>query len=446
MLMPSSTVSAAPKASLPVVSIADVVQRQLCTGCGVCAAVEPGTFEMRDAVDWGKRPFRRPESVDETGAALAACPGAELDIRAACQSAGLESSLTAGWGPVREVWEGYASDDAIRHAGSSGGAATALALFGLEKAGIAGVLHTTCDAKQPLINRSVTSQNRAELLSRTGSRYAPASPCDALHEQLSNLTDGAIFIGKPCDVAAVAKACQQNAKWLNQIRLTIAFFCAGTPSTRGTLDLLAKLGLTDFSRLRSLRYRGRGWPGMFTAEWEDDNGTLVSKQLTYAESWEFLQKYRQWRCYICPDHTGEFADISVGDPWYREVQPGEPGSSLIVVRTERGREFLRAAAEAGYVTLTGNDANLLPRSQPNLLATRGGMWGRLLVLRWVGAAVPIFRGFELKRFWWRLSLKQKLQSFTGTWKRVSRKRLRECIPAHEFKTVEELHSDREEKV
>ncbi len=417
---------------LPVATISEVVQRQLCTGCGMCAAIEPQSFVMADAVDWGKRPFAISGGVAESGQALAACPGASLDIGPACKEPANLPELAAGWGPVLEVWEGHATDAAIRIAGSSGGAATALALFGVEQANIEGVLHTACDPQAPLVNRSVISRSREELLARSGSRYAPASPCDSLHTQLAELSGQAIFIGKPCDAAAVAKACEQNAQWHSKIGLTIAFFCAGTPSTSGTIALLAKMGLNDVARLRSLRYRGRGWPGMFTAEWEDENGHTVTKQLTYAESWGFLQKYRQWRCYICPDHTGEFADIAVGDPWYREVQPNEPGSSLIVARTERGRQFLHAAARSGYITLTENNPSLLPRSQPNLLETRGGLWGRLQVLHWLGGAVPLFRGFEFRRFWWQLSWKKKLQSFSGTWKRVRRKRLQERIPTVEF--------------
>ena len=60
--------------------------------------------------------------------------------------------------------------------------------------------------------------------------------------------------------------------------------------------------------------------------------------MSYMESWGFLQRYRPYRCYLCPDGTGELADLSCGDPWYREILEDEPGHSLVVVRTERGKE------------------------------------------------------------------------------------------------------------
>lgn len=69
------------------------------------------------------------------------------------------------------------------------------------------------------------------------------------------------------------------------------------------------------------------------------------------ESWGFLQKYRPYRCHLCPDGTGEFADISCGDPWYREIKEHETGYSLALARTQRGREILHAAIDAGYAVL-----------------------------------------------------------------------------------------------
>jgi coenzyme F420 hydrogenase subunit beta len=416
--------------SLPVVSIEQVVERQLCVGCGICAHVEPLRFRMGDAYEHGRRPFLKEDSSETTNEALAVCPGASLKHLFLESDPRLNSELRGAWGPVYEVWEGYASDDQIRLAGSSGGAATALSLYCLEQLGMSGVLHTDSRKDVRYLNETVLSKTREELLARTGSRYAPASPCDSLHLLEQRPTPG-VFIGKPCDVAAVQRARRTRPQLDSKLGLTIAFFCAGTPSTQGTVELMKLAGVADPDSIESLRYRGNGWPGMWTVEWIDSSGSRRMSQMTYAESWGFLQKYRQWRCYVCPDHTGEFADIAVGDPWYREVEPGEAGKSLIVVRTELGKKILEGAASQGYITLETMDPMLLPRSQPNLLSTRGGLWGRLWVLRLLGGAVPRFTGFPLFRFWLGLSAAQKLQSFTGTAKRVFSKKLRSSVAQSE---------------
>ena len=131
-----------------------------------------------------------------------------------------------------------------------------------------------------------------------------------------------------------------------------------------------------------------------------DGGGEELRSLGYPHSWDLLQRYRPRRCYLCPDHTGEFADIAVGDPWHRPISRGEAGSSLIVVRTERGRRILRAAARAGYVEVEPRDPGLLERSQAELLRARRELWGRRLLARLAGARVPQHAGFPLFSLWW----------------------------------------------
>ena len=112
---------------LPVHTIDEVCSRQLCTGCGACASVEPERFRIGDALDYGRRPFVLENGSPEAGEALAVCPGASLRHTFDRDDPELLSELTDAWGPVYEVWEGHACADDIRLAGSSGGAATALA-------------------------------------------------------------------------------------------------------------------------------------------------------------------------------------------------------------------------------------------------------------------------------------------------------------------------------
>lgn len=404
-------------------TIEDVRRSHLCTGCGACASLEPQRFRMVDFIDEGRRPVVQTNAPPETGLAMAARPGVGLQHDYDATDTELLSDLGPAWGPVYRVIEGHAGDPAIRFAGSSGGAATALALFCLEQRAMHGVLHTTADRERPYLNRTVFSRDRSGLLAATGSRYAPSSPCEGLDQVLA--ADGpCVFIGKPCDVAALRRAEKNSPALRDNIGLSIAFFCAGVPSTAATLELAKRQGAPSAAHIRSLRYRGNGWPGQWTLGYDDEQDNRLSSRMTYAESWHFLQKRRQWRCYVCADHTGEFADIAVGDPWYREIRPGELGSSLIVARTRRGLELLQAAVDAGYLEEVRDDPSLLPRSQPNLIGARGNLWARLSVLRLFGACTPSYSGFALLPFWLgELSIRDKLHSLLGTIRRIFRKRL-----------------------
>jgi coenzyme F420 hydrogenase subunit beta len=238
----------------------------------------------------------------------------------------------------------------------------------------------------------------------------------------------------------------------------ISIFCAGTPSTQGTKKILERLSVAP-EEVAELRYRGRGWPGRTTVtlkqatgsqlidpgsqfpdpssqqrrthncELRTDNCQLPTdncelrtddeRSMTYEDSWgTILSKHTQFRCRLCPDSTGELADLSCGDPWYRQIDPEDPGRSLVLVRTELGRSILHGAMEAGYVQLEPAQPDTLPRSQRSLLYRRRQLWGRLAALRAFGVPVPRYRGFSLLGNWRSLPLADKLRSLLGTAHRI----------------------------
>ncbi len=400
-------------------TISDVKRANLCCGCGACAYIHPGAISMEDVETEGRRPA---VCTDQQTAptALQVCPGIGLAHDVLRFQGSHIPELRAAWGPILEVWEGYAADPEIRFSGSSGGAITALALYCLEAGGMEHVLHTAARKDVPYLNETVVSRTRDELMRTTGSRYAPASPCEGL-QSIEDATGPCVFIGKPCDVAATQKACKVRPGLEAKLGVTIGFFCAGTPSTRGTLEMLKCMGVEKSEALVSLRYRGNGWPGKATAVFRTDKGE-EARELTYEKSWgDILSHHQQWRCKVCADHTGEFADIAVGDPWYRTTDPGEPGRSLILARTERGRRIILAAAAAGYLTIAAADPQVLPASQPNLLRTRGALWGRLLACRIMRVPAPRYGNMPMLQHWWReLTLMQKLRSILGTARRIAR--------------------------
>lgn len=277
------------------------------------------------------------------------------------------------------------------------------------------MLHTGTKSEAPLQNVSVFSKSRDELLSYTGSRYSPAAPCGKL-EWIREANSSCVFIGKPCDIIAMRKLQSVTSTLDNKVSLAISIFCAGTPVTKGTYELLDALGVKP-DEVEYFRYRDCGWPGMTTVKIKGSDGRAC--QMTYEQSWgNILSKNTQLRCRLCPDGTGEFADISCGDPWYREVGPDEPGRSLVLVRTERGRRILRSAMKAGYIELERARPEVLAASQQALLNKRQNLFGRLLVFHIMLVPVPHYTGFSLFKNWLDLSAIKKIRSLGGTLKRI----------------------------
>ncbi len=413
-------------------TVKGIVDWRLCLGCGACHYICPARkIELVDAVDEGIRPIVVDEHCAECRLCLDVCPAFENDHSELLQRPGIDPGVAPDFGPVLEVWEGYARDEELRYRGSSGGAITALALYCLEREGMHGVLHLQADPIDPIRNRTCFSHNRADLLRGTGSRYSPGSVCDRL-DYIESAPGPCVFIGQPSEVTALRKAQKARATLTEHVGVAISFFCAGSPATRGTVELLRTHGI-DPAQVDEIRYRGLGWPGAFAVR--THNETTLRPVTTYKDSWGALQRFRPYGLFLNPDLSGEDADVSCADAWHRAGE-GAEGYSLLVVRTERGRRLLCSALNAGYIIAERVDGARLLDAQQSLVGRRAVVWGRTLALRLLGLPVSRQKGFGGARQWWRLSRREKLASIAGTIRRaIQRKYYRplqlrpeRCVP------------------
>lgn len=396
-------------------NVMDVVRWRLCVGCGVCVCVCPEkAISLLDINSDGIRPQINKDACKSCGACLNVCPGLRVSCTRFEKPLKQIRELERDWGTVLEVWEGYARDPEFRLRGSSGGAASALALCCIEQMGFGNVLHVGTNRNEPWRNKTIISHSRDDLLFATGSRYSPASPCEALgNVETSNKMS--VFIGKPCDIQGLRQLQTVNERIAHKVTAAIGIFCAGTPSTQGTLDLLNRMKINKES-VKEIRYRGNGWPGKWEAQLEEPG--LLAPSLSYREAWGFLQKYRPYRCHLCPDGTNELSDISCGDPWYRDIKMGEPGYSLVVVRTKTGKDIVQRSIDTGYLVLQRSTPEILLKSQRNLLEKKKAVWGRVSTMKFFGIPSPKFSGFHLFGNWCNLSLREKIRSSLGTVRRI----------------------------
>ena len=407
--------------------LAEVVNWRMCLGCGACAYICPeNRVELRDLLAEGIRPVVLAGNCGSCRKCLDVCPAIECVF-----TDGAEDSFFKEWGPVLEIWEGHATDPQIRYEGASGGALTAISAYCLEVLGMHGALQVAKDPEDPIRNRTRLSRTRSELLSATGSRYSPGSVCNGL-KLVETAPNSCVIVGKPSEIAGVRNACRLEPQLSQKVGLTLSFFCAESPSTNGTVALLKKLEI-DPTSVKDLRYRGFGWPGHF-APTKHGSSEPCSK-MPYRESWAFLQVYRPWSVQLWPDGSGELADISCGDPWYEKPDGQNPGFSLVVVRTERGRKVIEGALAAGYLSLKPAEKWKLVKSQSGLLQKKGSVWGRRFALRLFGLPVTRFAGLDLWHCWRQLSIKDKLQSTVGTVRRVLSRKLYKAMDTRPLENV-----------
>lgn len=400
-------------------SIQDVVDWGLCIGCGACySACTKGAVSLINIESVGIRPRFDTSVCSSCVDCLSVCPGYTVDSQLTAAPGPAVSGDAWDCGPALEIWEGHATDAEVRFNASSGGVLSALALYCLEQEHMEFVLHTGMDESKPWLNKTVQSRNRRELLARAGSRYSPASPCDSLR-QIEESNGPCVFIGKPCDASAVAMSRAQRPKLDEKLGLVLTFFCAGTPSTRGTLDLMNTLDASP-GNVRALRYRGEGWPGEFKVLSHDGQS---EKSMSYQESWGRLSDYRSLRCHLCPDGMGSNADIACGDAWEQYNGSNGLGRSIVIVRTARGREILRRAVAKNYVELDPVGPEAVHAAQPSLVTRRRELFGRMLGRRLLFVPSPEFKNFSLLSRWARLSVAEQMRTVVGTIRRIFLRRL-----------------------
>ncbi len=332
-----------------------IVDEGTCIGCGLCAAMVPDKLEMSVAPSGYLRPAsRRALSDDETAAVYAVCPGVVVT--------GLPEPLAEAaphqdevWGPYVRIDRAHAADQETRHKAATGGALTALCDYLLASGIAAAVLHVAPGGARPAFGQAHVSETREDLLAGAGSRYGPAAPLTALGAMLDR---GAPFalVAKPCDISAVRLLGRSEPRVGELITHFLTPVCGGIMPPFGMDAFLARHGI-DPDEVVAVSYRGDGCPG--PTRFVLKSGETIEK--TYLEFWgtDASQWHLPWRCKICPDGTGEAADIAAADTWpggspAPEALDDDPGSNAVLVRTQAGAELLRGAVDAGYLVLEGS--------------------------------------------------------------------------------------------
>ena len=395
-------------------TVDDVVRGDLCHGCGACSFICPAdAIRMENIYEHGFRPVVAKDLCNECTKCLDVCSGINLEKNYRSDSKYCSKSTQGDWGPFTDVFEAWSNDDDEHFVGSSGGICTAIGSYSVENGLAKGVLHIHPHPEAPMENRAVISKSVVEVQAGAGSRYAPASLCTGLREVIE-LGQPVIVIGKPCEIAAIEKIRQINSDIDKNIVLTVSIFCGGTPSLKATEMLLTELEVKP-KEVTDLRYRGHGWPGNFSVA---TRGNAERREMSYKRAWDtVLTKKKAFRCSMCPDGTGEFADISVGDAWNRETGNGFAGASLVLARTDKGREYLKQMMQADRLTASKGTEEDLYNAQNGLLRRHRHVFIKIFWLRLLGMARPSFNNYPLFRIFLRLGLRRCMVSFwrTGRW-------------------------------
>ncbi|MDP2954005.1 MAG: coenzyme F420 hydrogenase/dehydrogenase beta subunit N-terminal domain-containing protein, partial [Chloroflexota bacterium] len=213
--------------------LGEVIDQDLCTACGACAAHCPYIVSYQD------RTVMLHGCDLAEGKCYSSCPRTFLDLAGLRRSLFPDSPLTAELGPVRDYHIARAREAEDRQGTQHGGVVTTLLSLALGE----GILEAAivAERRDRMLPRGVTVQTAAEIRKRGGSTFM-VSPTLAEFNRLTREREERIgLVALPCQLQGLAKMCQRaegTDKPLVRPSLTIGLFCGWAMGWRDFLGLL----------------------------------------------------------------------------------------------------------------------------------------------------------------------------------------------------------------
>lgn len=342
---------------------------EYCTGCGLCENAENVSFTKHDGF-----PFPTELTKKQVDFCEKVCPvnGINYNRR-------VDNKL---WGPDFGVYKGWSLDNEIRYKAASGGVITALSCFLVESGECDGIIQIGVSQRDACELQLYVNTERHKIIECSSSRYITGVTYRELL-QLIDYSKKYAVIGKPCDIEALINYMDSNSELRKCVKYTLTFFCAGAPSRNATINLSKQLGIQE-NEIKSVRYRGNGWPGKATVVSKKG----VQKSMEYIESWnKILGRDIRKMCKFCVNGVGMFADISCGDLWnldenHKPIFSENEGQNIVFARSNAGQELLKRAQEKGYIYLENyTEMESLKYVQPNHFTMQTTMIGKIVGLK-----------------------------------------------------------------
>jgi coenzyme F420 hydrogenase subunit beta len=304
----------------------DVFQKDLCVGCGACVDLCP-YFKSHK----GKTAMLFPCDLSQ-GGCYAHCPKAELDLDALAER---------WWGKAYEgeplghhlfVLKARAGKKAPAGLFQAGGTVSSLIAFAMDRGILDAAVLTDREDLVPL-PRLITRMR--DVLACATSKYTAAPTLSAFNRAVREGYKKVGVVGTPCQVTAVARMRSNplgKPNFMDPVALSVGLFCTWALDTRRLPGLLS-------TRLDLRKVRKMDIPPppaeVLLIETDEDRVEIPLSE---------IRSIVPHGCTVCPDMTAEWTDVSVG------ILEGDPLWNTLIIRTERGKELVDRASQAGWLS------------------------------------------------------------------------------------------------
>ena len=100
--------------------------------------------------------------------------------------------------------------------------------------------------------------------------------------------------------------------------------------------------------ISNFRFRDKsagGWPGDTLIKSVNGKSKILDRSIRQS----LKPAFEVHRCMYCFDQMNSYSDITVGDPWGLHEKMDKKGNTVILVRTQNGKELIESAMEDGVI-------------------------------------------------------------------------------------------------
>jgi len=330
--------------------VEDVFNRDLCIGCGACVNLCSYYKNHR-----GKTARLFPCDLSQ-GRCYAYCPKAEVDLNELSRRIWNVPYDGSPLGNFRQILAARAGSKMPQSAFQAGGTVSTLITLALKNGMIDAAALTDRQGLNP-IPRLVTEWQ--EVTKYACSKFMAAPTLAAVNAAIQESYTCLGVVGTPCQLTAVAQMRTNplaREDFTDPVALTVGLFCNWSLDTRQLSALLSEK--LDIAAIRGMDIPP---PPAGIMALETDNGRV---EIPLSEIKPIIPE----TCFICPDMTSEFSDVSVG------MFEGHPGWNTLFIRSKIGAELIKNACDAGYL----ETKDLPPESIAQLTRAAGDKKARAL--------------------------------------------------------------------